>query len=151
MSKTPSEIPNRRVLQASLSGDVDQMISLFAADAVVMPPNDTTLFGIDEIRSWWEEYFQFFRVTSSVETEREVTIAGNQAFEREAFSVTIVPKHHGARIRDDIRSLTVWRIQPDGDWKISHQIWNSTKPVGSGTNRYMTRMLAKKSAQRPGS
>ena len=151
MSKTPSEIPHQQVLQASLSGDVNTLVSLFADDAVLMPPNDTTLFGKDEIRSWWEEYFQFFRVTSSVETEREVTIAGNQAFERSSFSVSIVPKQQGARIRDDIRSLTVWRYEPDGGWKISHQIWNSTKPVGSGTNRYMTRMLAKKSSQRPGS
>ena len=112
-----------------------------------MPPNDTTVFGKDEIRAWWEEYFEFFRVTSSVETEREITVAGDQAFERVSFSVTIVPKQRGARIRDDIRRLTVWRLEPDGSWKISHQIWNSTKPVGSGTNRYMTRMLQKKGAR----
>ena len=151
MNTTPPEIPSEQVLQASLSGDVDTLVSLFADNAVVMPPNDTTVYGKDEIRSWWEEYFRFFRVTSSVETEREVTIAGDQAFERAAFSVIIVPKQQGARIRDDIRSLTVWRREPDGNWKISHQLWNSIKPVGSGTNRYMTRMLAKKSSQGPGS
>ena len=152
MSKAPSEIPNTQVLRASLSGDLDALLSLYADDAVVMPPNDTTLFGKEEIRYWWEEYFQFFRVTSSVETEREVTVAGNQAFERGAFSITIMPKQQGARIKDDIRSLTVWKYDTAAGWKISHQIWNSTKPVGSGTNRYMTRILAKKSSsQRTGS
>ena|SRR2546425_6206890 len=144
MSKPLFEIPHERVLTASLSGDVNALVSLYADDAILMPPNDTTLFGKDEIRSWWEEYFDFFRVTSSVETEREVTVAGDQVFDRSAFSATIVPKQHGARITDDIRSLVVWKREPDGGWKISHQIWNSTKPVGSGTNRYMTRMLQKK-------
>ena len=145
MSKTPQQKAHEQIQKASLYGDVNTMVSMYADDAILMPPNDTTVFGKEEIQSWWEEYFQFFRITSSVETEREVTVAGNQVFDRSSVSVTIVPKKHGARIVDDIRSLTVWRQEPDDSWKITHQIWNSTKPVGSGTNRYMTRMLQKKS------
>jgi uncharacterized protein (TIGR02246 family) len=136
-----------QVLRASLSGDIDGIVSMFAEDAVLLPPNDTTIYGKEEIRAWWTEYFTYFRVTSSVETERDVTIAGDQAFVRTAFSVTIVPKQQGARILDDVRSLTVWKRDDEGAWKISHQIWNSTKPVGSGTNRYMTRMLQKRGAR----
>jgi uncharacterized protein (TIGR02246 family) len=151
MGNTPSEIPHQKVLQASLSGDINALITLFANDAVLMPPNDATVFGKDEIRSWWEEYFQFFRVTSSDELERDVATAGSQAIERTVFSATIVPKDGGVRIRDDIRCVTIWKQEADGVWKISHQIWNSTKPVGSGTNRYMNRMLSRKTIQRPGS
>ena len=147
MSDRPSVDPHQEVLKASLAGDVNLIIEMFAEDAVIMPPNDTTLYGKDEIRSWWEDYFSFFRVTSIVQTEREITVEGNQAFERESFSATIIPKESGARILDDIRSLSVWKREPDGNWKISHQIWNSTKPVGSGTNRYMTRMLQRKGAR----
>jgi ketosteroid isomerase-like protein len=135
---------HQEVLKASIAEDIGIIMPLFAEDAVLMPPNDTTVFGKDEIRSWWEEYFSFFRITSVVQTERDVTVAGNQAFERYSFSVTIVPKQRGARILDDIRSLTVWRREPDGNWRITHSMWNSTKPVGSGTNRYMNRMLQKK-------
>jgi ketosteroid isomerase-like protein len=145
MSSPPST--QDQVLQASLSGDVTSIVSLFAEDAVVMPPNDTSVYGRDEIRSWWEEYFTLFRVTSSVETECDVSMNGDQAFVRTSFSVTIVPKQQGPRILDDIRSLTVWKQDVDGEWKITHWIWNSTKPVGSGTNRYMTRMLQKKGAR----
>ena len=130
-----------------MSGNISALVSMFEDDAVLMPPNDTTVYGKEEIQSWWEEYFTYFRVTSSVETEREVTLDGDQAYVRSSFSITIVPKQQGARILDDIRSLTVWNRRPDGNWKITHQIWNSTKPVGSGTNRYMTRMLQKKGAR----
>src|SRR5262245_54955814 len=146
MGNAPSERPHKRVLEASLSGDINALVALFADDAVLMPPNDTTVCGKEEIRSWWEEYFQFFRVTSSDESEREVTTGGGQAVERTAFSVTIVPKDGGVRIRDDIRCVTIWKQEADGGWKISHQIWNSTKPVGSGTNRYMNRMLSRKTS-----
>src|SRR5262245_51766179 len=147
MSDKPSVDPQQQVLKASLAGDLNLIVDMFAEDAVLMPPNDTTLYGKDEIRSWWEDYFSFFRVTSILQTDREITVVGDQAFERESFSATIIPKESGARILDDIRSLSVWRREPDGSWKISHQIWNSTKPVGSGTNRYMTRMLQRKGAR----
>jgi ketosteroid isomerase-like protein len=149
MSTGPSKNPNDEVFNASRSGDLNPLVDLFAPDAVIMPPNDTTVYGPEEIRWWWEEYFKFFTVSSVIETEREMTIDGNQAFDRSAFSVTIVPKEGGPTILDDIRSLAVWKQEADGSWKISHQIWNSTKPVGSGTNRYMTRMIQKKSSRSP--
>src|SRR5262249_21397948 len=146
MSHVPWKI-HKEVLNASGSGDLNSLVALFSDDSVIMPPNDTNVYGCDEIRAWWEEYFEFFTIKSFVESEEEVTVAGDQAFVRTSFSTTIVPKAGGPTIHDEIRSLTVWRHEPDGSWKISHQIWNSTKPVGSGTNRYMSRMLQKKGSR----
>src|SRR5438093_8003108 len=40
------------ILNASLAGNIDAIVSLFADDAVIMPPNDTTLFGKAEIQAW---------------------------------------------------------------------------------------------------
>ena len=139
MSDAPEQI--HELIQAA---DLEKIVSRFAEDAVVMPPNDSTLYGLAEVRAWWEEYFQYFRITSSVQTEREITVANDHMFDRTSASITIVPKESGARIQDDMRGLTIWKRQADGGWKISHQMWNSTKPVGSGTNRYMTRILHKK-------
>ena len=144
MSDGPSESVNEHVVTASQSGDVKPLVSLFADDALFMPPNDTTVYGAEEIRSWWEDYFSSFSIASNIQTERDMTVAGNQAFERIAFTGTIVPKKDGAKIVDDIRTLIVWKRQPDGNWKISHFIWNSIKPVGAGTNRYMNLMMQKK-------
>jgi ketosteroid isomerase-like protein len=143
MSKNAPEVPHDLALKAPMSNDANFVAALFAEDAILMPPNDTTVYGIEEIRSWWEEYYTFFRITSAVESERDFTVAGDRAFDRISFSCTIIPKQGGARIHDDIRILTVWKLL-DGAWKVSHQLWNSIKPVGSGTNRYMTRMLQKK-------
>jgi ketosteroid isomerase-like protein len=143
VSKAPQTFPEH-----VRSGDLEKIVSQFAEDAVVMPPNDSTLYGLAEVRAWWEEYFQYFKVTSSIETERETTVVDDQMFDRTSVSITIVSKQNGSRIKDDMRILTVQKRQADGGWKISHQMWNSTKPVGSGTNRYMSRILKKKPATR---
>jgi hypothetical protein len=41
-----------------------------------------------------------------------------------------------ARIRDDGRLLTVWKQEADGVWRIAQTMWNSIRPIGSGTSRY---------------
>jgi uncharacterized protein (TIGR02246 family) len=143
MSDGPSESPHKLVLEASASGDLTRLLSVFADDAVLMPPNDTALFGKEEIAEWWKEYFQWFKVRKAVETEQDLTVAGDQAFHRMTLSAVIVPIKKGEPIKDEVRFLYVWRKQPDGTWKITHQIWNSTKPVGSGTNRFISRIKQK--------
>ena len=111
MSDAPEQI--HELIQAA---DLEKIVSRFAEDAVVMPPNDSTLYGLAEVRAWWEEYFQYFRITSSVQTEREITVANDHMFDRTSASITIVPKESGARIQDDMRSLTIWKRQADGGW-----------------------------------
>jgi len=147
MNEQPSKKVHEEVFNASRSGDLTRLVALFTEDAVMMPSNDITIYGREEIRWWWEDYFKFFEISSVVETEREVTVDGNQAFERSSFSVSISPKAGGPPITDDIRSLSVWKQEAEGNWKISHRIWNSTKPVGAGTNRYMTLMIQKKNSR----
>ena len=109
-----------------------------------MPPNDTSLYGVEEVRDWWKEYFEYFRVTSVTEPEREVTIAGDFAIEQTSYMIVITPVKGGTRIRDDGRTLNTWKRQKDGSWKMWRVIWNSIRPVGSGTNRYMSRLIQKK-------
>ena len=109
-----------------------------------MPPNDTSLFGLAEVREWWKEYFEFFRVTSFGESEREVTMSGDLAIEETTYMVAITPVKQGTRIRDDGRILKIWKRQPDGSWKMWRLMWNSIRPVGSGTNRYMSRLMQKR-------
>ena len=43
--------------EAGKAGDIDTMMSMLADDVVMMPPNDTTLYGRAECREWWEEYY----------------------------------------------------------------------------------------------
>ena len=122
------------------SADVVKIGSIFCADAVLMPPNETSLYGKDEAMEWWGEYFESFRVTVLSSTERDVRLIGDQAIELSTYMLAIDPVRGGDRIRDDGRWLIVWRHEPDGVWRVLEMIWNSIRPIGSGTSRYLARL-----------
>jgi ketosteroid isomerase-like protein len=125
------------------SGDIDGIVSLFADDVVIMSPNDSTLYGAAEWREWLEEYIQNFRIAALSEPNREIIMDGDFATEWSSYMVAIEPLAGSGRMRDDGRSLTIWKRQGD-TWKIWRMMWNSEKPIGSGTNRYMWRKSQKK-------
>ena len=141
----PLVAARRDFLESFKTRDIDKIVSLADPDTVWMPPNDTSLYGPDEVRDWLKEYFEYFRVTSITEPDREVTMSGELAIEQTSYMAVITPLKGGTRIRDDGRMVTIWRPQPDSSWKIWRLLWNSTRPVGSGTNRFMSRMLQKRS------
>lgn len=126
--------------EAMKAADVAKIGSVFCADVVMMPPNETSLYGKDEAMEWYQEYYEYFRMTVLNGTEREVRIVGDQAIELWTYMVAIDPVLGGDRIRDDGRSLTVWKREQDGIWRVSETIWNSIRPIGSGTSRYLARL-----------
>ncbi len=150
LSTKPSEstdllVAARQDYQDALkTRDVDKLLSLVDPEAVWMPPNDTTLYGAAEVGEWWKEYFDYFRITSIAEPENEVMISGEFAIEQSNYMIAISPIKGGQRIRDDGRMLRIWKRQPDQSWKMWRVMWNSIRPVGSGTSRYMARLLQKK-------
>jgi len=117
-----------------------KIASVFCEDVILMPPNETSLYGRSEVKEWWEEYFEHFKVTVLNTTERDVRVIGNQSIELWTYMVAIDPVRGGDRIRDDGRSLTIWRLEPDGIWRVAETIWNSIRPIGSGTSRYLARL-----------
>ena len=137
-----------RFINAAKSGNVDTLASMVTEDVISMSPNDTTVYGAAEYRAWWEEYFQYFRLTAFTEPERSVVVNGDFATEYSTYMIAILPVEGGSRIRDDGHSLTIWKRQPDESWKIWQTLWNSTKPIGVGTNRYMARLLQNKNRRR---
>jgi ketosteroid isomerase-like protein len=143
MAEDPIFPLRQKFVAAMKSGDVDGLVSLFADDTVVMSPNDSTLYGSAELREWLQEYFENFRVAALSEPNRHIVMDGDYATEWTTYMVAIEPLAGSGRMRDDGRFLTIWKSQ-SGTWKIWQMMWNSEKPIGSGTNRYMWRKSLKK-------
>lgn len=143
MGDDPIFASREKFVESLKAGDIESVVSLCDRDAVIMSPNDSTLYGPDEFREWLEEYFQAFRIEAYTEPQRQLIIDSDFATEWTTYMIAIAPLD-GGRIRDDGRFLTLWKRQPDGAWKIWQMMWNSEKPVGSGTNRYMWRAGQKK-------
>jgi uncharacterized protein (TIGR02246 family) len=126
--------------EAAKASDAAKITSVYCDDVVLMPPNETSLYGKSEATEWWEEYFESFKVTVLNGTERDVRIIGDQAIELWTYMVAIDPVRGGDRIRDDGRSLTIWKREQDGIWRVAETLWNSIRPIGSGTSRYLARL-----------
>ena len=121
--------------------DFARLASILCDDIILMPPNDTSLFGKDEVIEWFKEYFSNFHISNLTPTERDVFIASDKvAIENWTYVVAIKPIDGSDKIRDDGRFLTIWKKENDGTWKISHSIWNSIRPIGSGTSRFLALM-----------
>ena len=135
----------QRLNDAYLAGDVETIVSLHCEDVVLMPPNETSLYGRAEVKDWCEEYFEHFRLVTLSETECQVTILNGSAIAVWAYTVAIAPTNGGERIRDDGRWLFVWKRESDGAWRISHAMFNSIRPIGSGTSRFLSRMTQRRS------
>jgi uncharacterized protein (TIGR02246 family) len=144
MNNDPIPEKHQLLIDASKQGDVDALVSLFCEDAVLMAPNETTLYGRSELREWYEEYFQNFRITALGVTERDVTVLDGWAIERLGYTIAITPVAGGERIRDDSRWFAVWRRDPDGVWRMAQAMFNSIRPIGSGTSRFISRMSQKR-------
>jgi uncharacterized protein (TIGR02246 family) len=127
-------------MQAAQRGDVETLVSLFCEDAVLMAPNETTLYGRAEVREWFEEYYQSFRITTLAVTERDVALCGDWAIERYAYTIAITPLAGEERIRDDSRWFAVWKREADGVWRMHQVMFNSIRPIGSGTSRFISRL-----------
>jgi ketosteroid isomerase-like protein len=126
---------------AMKAGDSEGLIGFLTDDVVFMPPADRTLYGKSEVREWVDDYIQYFRILELDQSETSATVLGDVLVERAAVSVKLEPRKDGAPIYDETRILSVWRRQPDGAWKLWQLIWNSIKPIGAGTNRFLVRFM----------
>jgi ketosteroid isomerase-like protein len=134
---------SRRLLTAAfLKGDVERILSFYGDTAVLMAPNEPSLFGKKEIEEWHREYFAAFRLVTVEKTEHEVAMFDGWAIERWAYLVAIESLNGDDRIRDDGRFLTVWKKE-GGDWRIQQAMFNSIRPIGSGTSRFLVRLKKK--------
>jgi ketosteroid isomerase-like protein len=133
---------HQRYIEACRKGDAAAFSALYSETCVFMPPNEPSIFGKGELEEWIHEYFSAFRIVTLDGTEREVTVFGDTAVERWAYLVAIRSVNGEDRIRDDGRFLTIWKNE-GGTWRIAQSIFNSIRPIGGGTSRFLIRLKAK--------
>lgn len=114
------------------SGNVEDMLAVLTDDVVVMPPNEAAIVGKEAARSWFQSMIQQFKIEGTYSSASDLTINGDWAFERMAFTLKLTPTGGGAAIEDVGKGFHVYRRQSDGSWKIAQDIWNSDKPIPAG-------------------
>lgn len=95
-----------------------------AADAVMMPPNEPAVSGIDAIRTWLGGFFAQF--TASVDyTTSNFNVSGDWAVETYEGTLTLTPVGGGDTVAESLKGIHVYRRGPDGIWKMVYDVWNS--------------------------
>jgi len=116
---------------AENAGNVEHMLPLFADDLVILSPNAPELSGADRIAAAMRALHEAFAVRVEY-TSQEIDAFGDWGFDRGTERFTLTPKGGGAPISVNGKYLWLYRRQPDGSWKQSRVMWNTSDPPPKG-------------------
>jgi len=110
---------------ASEGRDIDRILSYWTDDAVVLPPAVPTIVGKTALRQYVESSLQVpgFQITWS-SSDVVLSPDGNLAYMFSKNAVTLNGQN-GAPVTMNGRAVTIWRREPDGEWRCAVDIWNS--------------------------
>jgi uncharacterized protein (TIGR02246 family) len=109
------------------AGDLEQVVAVYAADAVYLPPHHEAVHGREAIR----EYLRGPRSHGVSDLAFEVTYikqSGDIAWDVGTYRMS-VPHHDGTRSEDHGKYLTVWK-RSGTKWLITADAWSSDLPSG---------------------
>jgi len=113
---------------ASAGKDVERTASYWSDDALIVPEGQPTVEGKAAIRAFVTESFKTPGFSIHWKSEKvSFSPDGKLAYMRGA-STTTVPGPSGTIVALPGRGITVWRLEPDGQWRCVVDIWNSPPP-----------------------
>ena len=113
---------------ACSAGDIDGVVSAYAADASLLPPNAPTVKGAEGIRAFWGGFMAAYDVKMEVAGD-EVAGAGDLAYVVGRYNFTATPKAKGPALEDRGKFVEIYKRQADGSWKYAVDIYNSDLPA----------------------
>jgi ketosteroid isomerase-like protein len=113
---------------ASKGQDVDRILSFWTDDARVFAPGLPTFSGKAALRSYVESALTIpgFHITW-VTSEASLSPDGQLAYLLSTNAVTMTGPE-GQPVTTNGRAVTVWRREPDGNWRCAVDIWNDELP-----------------------
>ena len=111
------------IISADNARDLTRVLSFYADDAILMPPNEASVRGKAAIRPRYERLFADFNPEITGEIE-ELQVADDWAFVRGVNRGSLAPRAGGeARQLSDVY-LMILRRATAGSWQIARLIWH---------------------------
>jgi uncharacterized protein (TIGR02246 family) len=106
------------LVRARNARDTDAVMSFFAQDALLSYPGNPDS-GFDALREIFRKNYSNLDLQGrySVDIE-EVQVSGDLAFVRVVWTADLEQKSTGRKVRTLDKDLEIWRLQPDGSWKL---------------------------------
>ena len=105
------------------AADVNTIMSLFADDAVRIPPDEPAQSGEEAIRSYFQRIFDDFALQEQDVVE-DIKVNGDLAVAHIVYTATATPKAGGEPIGMNGNWIRVYKRQSDGAWKCIYSIWS---------------------------
>lgn len=90
--------------------------------AIQMPVNEPDLIGKDAWKASLQAFFDQFTVKGDSSEVLEAEVAGDLAFARGRYVITVTPKAGGEPTRYRGKYMHILKRQPEGSWKIYRAI-----------------------------
>jgi ketosteroid isomerase-like protein len=105
--------------------DVERILSFWTEDAVVIPPGLPAVAGKEALRRYVEGSLRLpgFRINWS-STDVTLSPDGRLAYVFSRNEVT-ADGLDGRPVTEAGRAVTIWRLEPDGQWRCAVDIWNA--------------------------
>ena len=110
------------------SMDVPHLMALYAPDAVMYPPGQPNVVGIDAVRA----FATAFATTPGIKMSAErltvvVSQSGDLGYVVNTVQVSSLDAH-GKPTAERLRDIHVWRRDASGQWKVALDFWNVLPP-----------------------
>jgi uncharacterized protein (TIGR02246 family) len=109
------------------AGDLEGWMTFVADDAVVLPPDELPISGMDELRPRYEAVFSTYAFQFTPRLD-EVVVAGDLAVLRAFYEETLTVKGEGETMEFSGLWLMILRKQSDGSWKLWRNMWSVIPP-----------------------
>jgi uncharacterized protein (TIGR02246 family) len=115
--------------KAAESRDLEQLLSFYADDAVVLPAHAAIATTKDSIRNIFQKLLSIPGVALSWKPTK-VTAAGSGdlAYSTGTYELS-APDDSGKPSIDHGKYVAVWKKQADGSWMVGVDIWNTDLPL----------------------
>lgn len=117
-----------RWIGATLSGDVEAVLSLMAPDAVFLVAGQPPMQGRDAFSASLRGALDENTIESVSEID-EIEVSGDMAYCRTRLSVTIVSKHGNLPLQRTGHTLSILRKGADGKWLLTRDANVLASPV----------------------
>jgi ketosteroid isomerase-like protein len=95
----------------------------YAADAVLLPPNEAPVTGTSAIRSYWAQMWPMNASLVITPATVRISQAGDMATETGTWTFSST----SPAMTDNGKYLVTW-TKMNGEWKITHDMWSSNNP-----------------------
>jgi ketosteroid isomerase-like protein len=114
--------------RAVTAGDGNAVGALYASNATLLPPMESSVEG-EAAKKYWADFINAFSASAEL-TTKAVEGRGDLAYSVGTYRLTLTPKKAGAKAlpTEEGKYLEVLKKQADGSWKIVHDMWSPNAP-----------------------